>query len=105
MSDKPKIFIFSNVVGGGDGVCLALAEDGHCLGSHWCSHEGYARLDLGMVEPYRQDRRDAYTKHYPNGYEMVFVPASEVKGHPGIDAAYALNQRLAQETKADEGAA
>ena len=42
----PKIFVFS-AVGGGDGICYAMAEDGTILGSHWCSHEGYAPGDLG----------------------------------------------------------
>ena len=89
-----KIFIFSNVRDGREGVCLALADDGHVLGSHWCSHEEYAKFDLGMVEGYRQERRDAYAKHFPNGYTMEFIPAKEVKKHEGVKAAYKLNQAL-----------
>jgi hypothetical protein len=49
-----KIFVFSNVRGGGDGPALALADDGTCLGLHWCSHECYAPHDLGVIEGTRQ---------------------------------------------------
>lgn len=91
----PKIYIFSGHPTGGDGPCFALAEDGVGLGSHWCSHEGYARGDLGMVEGVRQDRRDFYALHYPGGYEFEFVPASEVKAHAGIAAAMEKNRAMA----------
>lgn len=90
-----KIFVFSNVRGGGDGICYAMAEDGNVLGAHWCSHEGYARMDLGVNEGSRPDRHETYKEHYPDGYEMIFVPASEVNSHEGISAAWELNQKLA----------
>lgn len=92
----PKIYIFSNVQGGGDGVCFAIAEDGECLGSHWCSHERFAKYDLGMVDGARQDRRDAYAAHYTGGYEFEFIPASKVTTHSGLKAAYQKNQALAE---------
>ena len=93
---KPKIYCFSNVRGGGDGIALALAEDGHCLGSHWCSHEAYVCMDLGVTPGARPDRHETYAKHYPDGYVMVFVPASQISSHPGIREAYRLNQELAK---------
>jgi hypothetical protein len=101
---KPKIYVFSNVPGGGDGACLALAEDGTVLGSHWCSHEEWAKHDLGVIEGSRPDRHKTYAAHYPSGYEMVFVPSSDVRKHDGITAAYALNQKQ-RETDERESAA
>ena len=89
---RPKIYVFSNVVGGREGVCYAMAEDGRVLGSHWCSHEGFAPYDLGVVEGSRPDRHKHYAEHYPDGYEMEFVPAAEIDGHAGLTAAYERNQ-------------
>ena len=97
---KPKIYCFSNVTGGREGIALAMAEDGHVLGSHWCSREYYVPGDLGVIPESRPDRHEnSYAKHYPDGYEMVFVPACEVKDHPGITEAYRLNQELAKAAK------
>jgi hypothetical protein len=95
--DKPKIFCFSNVVGGGEGPAIAMAEDGTILGSHFCSHEGFARGDLGFLPGSRPDRHKDYAKHYPNGYEMVFVYADEIGKHEGLQAAFKLNQEQANE--------
>jgi hypothetical protein len=92
---KPKIYAFSNVVGGGDGIAIALADDGTVLGSHWCSNEFYVPHDLGVIEGSRPDRHETYAKHFPGGYEMEFVRAADVKGHAGITAALKLNQEKA----------
>lgn len=91
-----KIYCFSNVVGGGDGIAYAMAEDGTVLGSHWCSHECYVPNDLGVIEGKRLDRHESYKKHYPNGYEMEFVPARDVLTHKGLQKAFELNQLLAE---------
>jgi len=90
-----KIFVFSNVQGGGDGICYAMAEDGTVLGSHWCSNEYFASGDLGVTPGSRPDRHVDYAKHYPDGYEMEFIPADEVKAHAGLTAAFALNKQQA----------
>lgn len=92
----PKIYCFSNVVGGGDGIAYAMAEDGTILGSHWCSHECYVPNDLGAIEGKRLDRHESYKKHYPNGYEMEFVPARDVLTHKGMQKAFELNQLQAE---------
>lgn len=84
---KPKIYCFSNVVGGGDGEAIAISEDGVVLGSHWCSHECFVSEDLGVEEGSRPDRHETYAKHYPDGYEMEFVPSKEVKKHEGLQMA------------------
>jgi hypothetical protein len=96
---KPKIFCFSNVTGGGDGIAYAMAEDGTILGSHWCSNEGYVPQDLGVTEGSRPDRHLTYAEHYPDGYEMEFVRASEVLAHAGLKAAFELNQKQAEQAK------
>lgn len=87
-----KIYCFSNVVGGGEGVAYAIGDDGVILGSHWCSHESYVPQDLGVIEGSRPDRHKIYREHFPNGYEMVFVPSSEVETHEGLQEAFRLNQ-------------
>lgn len=94
---KPKIYCFSNVVGGGEGLAVALAEDGTFLGSHWCSHEGFVPHDLGVEEGARMDRHEHYKEHYPDGYEMEFVRAADVDEHEGLMAAFELNQKHADE--------
>lgn len=100
----PKIFAFSNVVGVGDGVAYAMAEDGTVLGSHWCSSEHYVPHDLGVTDGTRPDRHETYAKHYPDGYEMEFVRAADVKDHPEFQRAVALNQRQAENAKNDDPA-
>ena len=90
---KPKIFAFSNVVGGGDGQALAIAEDGTVLGEHWCSHEGYVSHDLGVTPGSRPDRHETYAKHYPDGYEMEFVRSRDIDGHEGLRKAFELNSK------------
>jgi len=97
LEELPPIYAYSNVVGGVDGICYAMADDGHVLGSHWCSCEGYAPNDLGVLEGCRDDRHEDYRKHYPDGYRMEFVPSAQVKDHPGLMAAYARNQQLAEQ--------
>lgn len=97
LEELPVICAFSSVVGGGDGICYAIAEDGHVLGSHWCSHEGYAPHDLGVLKGAQPDRHEEYQKHYPDGYRMDFIPAKDAKEHAGLTAVFALNQKLPKE--------
>lgn len=99
---KPKIFAFSNV-GGGDGIAYAIAQDGTVLGSHWCSDERYVPNDLGVRDGSRPDRHTTYAKHYPDGYEMEFVLACDVRSHKDLNEAFRLN-KLQAETAKIEGA-
>ena len=92
-----KIYCFSNVVGGGDGIAYALADDGTVLGSHWCSHEGYVKNDLGVNEGSRPDRHETYKEHFPEGYEMEVVPSADIDNHEGLQEAIRLNQMQADE--------
>ncbi len=97
LEELPIIYGFNN--GGSPGWyggCL-LAEDGTGLGGHICSHEGYMLHDLGILEGTRPDRHEGFRKHYPDGYRMDFVPAADALTHPGLEAAYQLNQAKARE--------
>ena len=73
--------------------CFALAEDGTCLGSHMCSTEEFARKDLGDLNHTPDDRANDYAAHYPDGYQLEFVPASLVETHPGLQRALQENHR------------
>lgn len=99
--ELPEIMCFSNVVGGGDGIAYAMAEDGHVLGSHWCSNEGYVKADLGVLMGCREDRHEHYQKHYPEGYRMSFIPSSEIEGHDKLNKAFKLNDKLKEESEND----
>lgn len=101
VSELPAIYCFSNIVGGGDGIAYAMAEDGTVLGSHWCSHETYVPADLAVIDGWRMDRHETYRGHYPEGYRMEFIPAAESVNHEGLRRAYALNQEQAAKARAD----
>ena len=95
VEELPTIYGFNN--GGEPGWysgCL-LAEDGTCLGGHVCSAEGYMPHDYGILEGTREDRHIGFQAHYPDGYKMEFVGMNDAKTHPGIEAAYKLNQEKA----------
>lgn len=97
-----KIYAFSNVVGGRDGIAVAIAEDGTVLGSHWCSSEIYVPMDLGVEPGYRPDRHETYAKHYPDGYEMEFVRAADIDNHQGLQEAFRRNKAQSpDQTEAD----
>jgi len=99
---KPKIYCFSDTPDGGDGIAIAMAEDGTILGSHLCSHEGYVPHDLGVTPGSRPDRHETYAEHYPDGYEMEFVPADEVDSHDGLKLAFERNKAAAP-SQSDSG--
>lgn len=95
---KKKIFCFINSNSLGWVIPVALAEDGHCLASHCSSSEGWAYSDIGM----NSDRKhDVYAKHYPEGYELVWVEGDELKNNKEFRAACDNNAKLAREAKAD----
>lgn len=98
----PVIYGFNN--GGSPGWYsgVLLAEDGTALGGHVCSAEGFMYGDLGIIKGWRDDRHEAFRAHYPDGYRMDFVPAAEVKTHPGLEAAYQKNQAKAAEQSPDD---
>ena len=101
IDELPVIYGFNN--GGPEEWLHAvlLAEDGTFLGSHICSHEGFMPYDLGIEEGWRADRHNTFRGHYPDGYRMEFVGASEVRSHHGLMAAYRRNQEQAPAPAAD----
>ena len=100
MTDKPKIYCFSNVHGGREGPAYAMAEDGTVLGLHICSNEACIPHDLGVNEGARRDRHKTYAEHYQDGYEMEFIRASDVKNHEGLSHAFELNREMAKVAEA-----
>ena len=80
---------------GGDVIAIALAEDGRGLGSHYCSSPGFAMHDIGFdawAAGIEHRRHKGFTEHYPDGWEMEWV--DDWTTHPGVQAAYALNQAM-----------
>ncbi len=102
MSDKPKIYVFSAMENGREGVCYAMAQVGTVLGSHFCSSEGFAPGDLGVTEGFRPDRHETYKKHYPDGYEMEFIKASNHDNHVGLQEALKLNEVVIAKLERDK---
>ena len=95
-----KIYCFSNVVGGGDGMAYAMGDDGVILGSHWCSNEDYVPHDLGVEDGSRPDRHITYAEHFPDGYAMEFIRDKDIDKHEGLKKAFELYQKLEEESKA-----
>ncbi len=90
----PVIYGMNN--GGGQQIWegLLISEDGHALGSHICSSEGWMLQDLGILEGTRPDRHEGFRQKYPDGYRMDFVPYSDVPGHAAIQEAFRLNDLM-----------
>lgn len=94
---KHKIYCFNN--GGSPGwlSAVALADDGHCLAGHTCSHEGYMRHDLGMDGS--TWKHENYNKHFGEGnWELEWV--ENPKTHEGLQAAIKLNAQLPKDEDA-----
>lgn len=104
VSELPVIYGFNNGGRRDWWIGYLIAEDGVCLGSHVCSHESYMPHDLGIVEGSAPDRHETFRKHYPDGYRMEFVPASDVASHPGLSVAYDRNQALKRAADNDQRA-
>jgi hypothetical protein len=91
LEELPVIYGFNN--GGAPEwlQAVAIAQDGHVLGSHICSHEGYMPHDLGITQGSRKDRHEKdYQAHYPDGYRMDFVRFND----EGLTKALELNKLL-----------
>lgn len=92
IDELPVIMGFNN--GGSDHwyEAVAMAQDGTVLGGHFCSHEGYMKGDLGVLEGTRDDQHtESYQKHYPDGYRMAFIPYAETKSNEMLQAAIKAN--------------
>lgn len=83
-AELPVIYGFNNGGGAGWMEGVLVAENGHYLGGHVCSSEGWMLNDLGIVEGARPDRHEKFREHFPDGYRMDFVPYAEVKKHAAL---------------------
>ena len=85
MVPKPKIFCFINSGAGTEFVVTsALSENGYFLAGHMSSNDVWAKHDIGITSDWKHDD---YQKHYPQGYELVWVEGNPTL-HPGVVAAY-----------------
>ena len=83
-------------------IAVAVADDGHCLAQHCCSHEGYMRHDLGMDGS--TWKHEKYNAHFGEGnWELVWI--SSPKDDPRLQKACELNQNLerSRSTGVEEG--
>ena len=98
----PVIYGFNN--GGSRDFLSAtlIAEDGTPLGGHACSHEGYMRHDLGILEGSRPDRHEGFKKHYPDGYRMDFVSYEDVPVHAKLNEAFKRHDEKYQQPDAEK---
>lgn len=100
--ELPYIFGFNN--GGSEDwwIAMAVSQNGHFLGSHVCSSEGFMPADLGLIDGGYVTRREGYQKHYPEGYRTTFVSYNDVKDNAELQAAMTLfvkNQAEAEKVK------
>jgi hypothetical protein len=103
---RPRIYCFINGGKGTDWVrAMAVAEDGTCLAQHVSSNDDFAVLDSGFAEAPDASitpmawgpnlaKRERFAEHYPDGYDLEWV--DDPANHPGLKAAYALNQQKAR---------
>lgn len=88
---NPRIYCFSNVVGGGQGEAFAMAQDGTVLAVHVVKSEGDVCGALGVAKGFAPHYHALYRKHYPDGYDLEFILAENVDTHVGILDALKIN--------------
>lgn len=94
---KPKIYLWcvsAEGWGPADVIGYALAEDGTGLASHLSSCLSWAKHDMGLTSDWKHD---GYRKHYPDGFELVWLEPEELSGHEAFNAALAINKAKAAE--------
>lgn len=93
---EPKIYVSYVLApnwGPTEVLAFALAEDGTGLGSHLCSNPTFIRHDMGFTS---SRHRDAYDKHYPDGYDLEFIEPAFLDTHEGFQKAFKLNQEMVE---------
>lgn len=94
----PKIFVFCEPApnwGPTEVYAQSVSEDGVGLGGHLCSCEGWVRHDMGFGDS--KWHHEDYIKHYPNGFELVYVEQKDIDTHEGLQKAFELNKQRNQE--------
>ena len=80
-------------------LVTALGDDGVGIAQHLCSHQGYARHDIGMDGS--NWKHEHYNAHFGEGnWELEWV--DDVKTHEGWRAALALNHAANPESDEPE---
>lgn len=92
-----KIYCFINSGSVGWYSVVGLAEDGHCLSGHLSSDEYWARHDIGITSNWKHEE---YKKHYPDGYELVWL--DEPMEDEGFRISAELNEKLGKEAELSE---
>lgn len=94
----PKIFIFCNSCAPEWHSAVALADDGTFLAGHVCSNHGFIQHDMGINSSWK---RDLYEKHYPGGYELVWVPNPR-QDNAALEAAVSKSNAAAERLEAGD---
>lgn len=101
---KPKIFCFinSDIGTGRDRIIAvdAISEDGYFLARHYSSTALFAKFDIGLTNPDNCNHAK-YKTHYPNGYELVWVPRKQIEAHSHTDLNAAYEKHTARLVKED----
>lgn len=87
---KPKIYLLCEPYDWGehhDVIGMALAQDGTGLCSHLSSNIERSKHDMGLTSNWHHD---SYDKHYPDGYELVWVDNPD--NDEGFQKAVVLNK-------------
>lgn len=100
VEELPFIIGFPNGGFMGNIVAVAVATDGHALGSHMSSDEWFGARDIGVEEgTFAKSRNETYQAHYPQGYRTKWVTRSEIKTDPDLKVALENNKKLEKEAK------
>ena len=89
---KHKIYCFNN--GGPERFlnAVAIADDGHVLAQHLCSHECFMRHDLGISSNWKHEN---YNNHFgEDNWQLEWV--SDVENHEGLKSAFELNAQMVE---------
>lgn len=93
-----KIYCFNNGGSKDWWYAQAIADDGHALAGHICSHPGFMKHDLGITSNWKHE---IYDKHFGAGnWELEWV--EDIEAHPGIVEAFRLNKMLSAEEAAKD---
>ena len=101
MSTKHKIYCFCNNKTITDwNEIIAIADDGHCLASHICSHPCYFKHDIGIESSWKHE---FYDKHFGEGnWELIWVEDPDI--NQDLANAMALNKQLAEDAAKSDAA-
>lgn len=95
MTAETTIYVWCNSCSNEWHSICAMGDDGRAIAGHVCSDHYFIEHDMGFVGDWKHD---AYDEAYPDGWRLELV--EDPKTHPGLLAAYKLNQALAKDAAA-----